>query len=215
MTGAEAQGSALWSCRCVSHTGAGEGAGRHRQVKSSFSFGKGSPMGARICQSLAALPLGAGSALPHASSCAVSSLPKLLEALLQPWGRRAQQPAHASRASTTLVGPGTLASCSASAEAATRSLRSRSNHSLAVALPRHWARSCGCCPGAASPVPSHPSPGSRSAPRAGAQRRVRHRTSRRQRLPLLRPQKASALGGVGAKSAFLRPQAHGGRDCLH
>lgn len=94
MMGAEAQGSALWSCRCLSH--AGERAGRHRQVKSPFSFGRGSPAGARICQSLAALPLGAGSALPHTSSCAVSSLPRLLEALLQPWGRRAQQPAHSS-----------------------------------------------------------------------------------------------------------------------
>lgn len=96
MNGADAQGSALWSCHCLSHSGAVGRAGSHLQVKNSFSFGKGSPTGTRICQCLAALPLGAGPTPPHTSSRAVSSLPKLFEALLQQRGRHAQQPAHSS-----------------------------------------------------------------------------------------------------------------------
>lgn len=86
MNGAGTQGSTLWSCCCLSCSGAVERAGRHLQVKSSFSFGKGRPTGTRICQCLAALPLGAGPTPPHTSSRAVSSLTKLFEALLQQWG---------------------------------------------------------------------------------------------------------------------------------
>lgn len=48
MNGADAQGSALCSCHCLSRSGAVERAGRHLQVKSSFSFGKGSLMGTGI-----------------------------------------------------------------------------------------------------------------------------------------------------------------------
>lgn len=43
MSGADAQGSTFQSCCCLSSPGAVRRAGRGLQVKSSFSFGKGSP----------------------------------------------------------------------------------------------------------------------------------------------------------------------------
>lgn len=106
--------------------------------------------------------------------------------------------------STTLVGPRTLASCSTSSKDATRSLKSPSNYSLAIALPHHWACSCGCCPAAVSLIPSHPSAQSRSAPRAQVQSQVTRSSSCShscQHLPLLRPQTASTLGSIRAKSS--------------
>lgn len=101
MNGAVAQGSARWSCRCLSR---GSWC-RSRQLRGtrSFSFGKGNPTRTRICQCPAALPLRAGPTPAHRGSRAVCSVPKLLEALLQQWGRRAQQPAHSSQTQAPLL----------------------------------------------------------------------------------------------------------------
>lgn len=101
MDGAVAQGSARWSCRCLSH-GSWCRSWQLRGTR-SFSFGKGNPTRARICQCPAALRLRAGPTPAHSGSRAVCSVPKLLEALLQQWGRRAQQPAHSSQTQAPLL----------------------------------------------------------------------------------------------------------------
>lgn len=65
-------------------------------------------------------------------------------------------------------------------------------------------RSCGCCPAAASVVPSCPGAWTRSAPRARVRRQVTRSSSSRcshQHLPLLKPQTASTLSSIRAKSS--------------
>lgn len=62
---------------------------RHPQVKGSFCLGQGQSHGTQALPDSAPIP-------PCTSSCAVSSLPKVFEALLQYQRRHAHRPAHSS-----------------------------------------------------------------------------------------------------------------------
>lgn len=112
---------------------------------------------------------GAGPTPPRTSSRAVSSLPKLFEALLQRRGRHAQQPACSSHVLTPrLLG----LECLPAALPLQKMPPAPCSHPLTTA----WLSpcgaagpcSCGCCPAAASLVPSRPGAWSRSAPGAPA-----------------------------------------------